>query len=71
MLIPDCKAFKDKIEEITEAEEKDNGESKEGTTAASLLEKLSVEEKLESKDESSAGEKQEDKNKPEKPATEE
>ncbi|KAG8381779.1 hypothetical protein BUALT_Bualt05G0008100 [Buddleja alternifolia] len=41
----DCKAFKDKIEEITESQEQDGGESEEGTTAANLIENLSVKEK--------------------------
>ncbi|KAH6790831.1 RAN binding protein 1 [Perilla frutescens var. frutescens] len=44
--IENCKAFKDKIDEIAESQEtKDNGESEEGKTAASLIEKLSVEAK--------------------------
>ncbi|KAG8375700.1 hypothetical protein BUALT_Bualt10G0127800 [Buddleja alternifolia] len=41
--IENCKTFKDKIEEITESLSKDSGESEEGTTAANLIEKLSVE----------------------------
>ncbi|KAK4412651.1 Ran-binding protein 1c [Sesamum alatum] len=41
--VENCKAFKDKIEEITESLGKDGGESEEGKTAASLIEKLSVE----------------------------
>ncbi|XP_051129550.1 ran-binding protein 1 homolog c-like [Andrographis paniculata] len=39
--VENCKAFKDKIEEITESLEKED--SKEGDAAASLIEKLSVE----------------------------
>ncbi|KAG8382084.1 hypothetical protein BUALT_Bualt05G0039700 [Buddleja alternifolia] len=46
ILVKDCKAFKDKIEEITESQGKDCGESEEGaTTASNLIEKLSVAEK--------------------------
>ncbi|KAL0323736.1 UNVERIFIED_CONTAM: Ran-binding protein 1c [Sesamum calycinum] len=41
--VENCKAFKDKIEEITESLAKDSGESEEAKTAASLIEKLSVE----------------------------
>ncbi|KAH6831103.1 RAN binding protein 1 [Perilla frutescens var. hirtella] len=72
--IENCKTFKDKIDEIAESQEmKDNGESEEGKTAASLIEKLSVkakdeEEKPESKAAapSSSAEKQgEDEKKPE------
>ncbi|KAK4422202.1 Ran-binding protein 1b [Sesamum alatum] len=40
--VENCKAFKDKIEEITESEAKDSGENEEATAAASLIEKLSV-----------------------------
>ncbi|XP_012857736.1 PREDICTED: ran-binding protein 1 homolog c-like [Erythranthe guttata] len=43
--IENCKSFKDKIEEITESLAKSSGESEEGTTAANLIEKLTVEEK--------------------------
>ncbi|KAH6774181.1 RAN binding protein 1 [Perilla frutescens var. hirtella] len=72
--IENCKTFKDKIDEIAESQEtKDNGESEEGKTAASLIEKLSVEakeeeEKPESKAaaQTSSAEKQgEDEKKPE------
>ncbi|KAL0372204.1 UNVERIFIED_CONTAM: Ran-binding protein 1c [Sesamum calycinum] len=41
--VENCKAFKDKIEEITESQAKDSGENQEATAAASLIEKLSVE----------------------------
>ncbi|KAK4401237.1 Ran-binding protein 1b [Sesamum angolense] len=41
--VENCKAFKDKIEEITESEANDSGENQEATAAASLIEKLSVE----------------------------
>ncbi|KAL2527820.1 Subtilisin-like protease [Forsythia ovata] len=41
----DCKSFKDKIEEITESLAKTTDDSEEGTTAANLIEKLSVESK--------------------------
>ncbi|KAG6423401.1 hypothetical protein SASPL_113796 [Salvia splendens] len=52
--VENCKTFKDMIAEIAEAQTTDNGESEEGKTAASLIEKLSVgakdeEEKPESK----------------------
>ncbi|XP_051119012.1 ran-binding protein 1 homolog c-like [Andrographis paniculata] len=40
--VDNCKTFKDKIEEITESQAKDGEESEEGTTAASLIEQLSV-----------------------------
>lgn len=43
--ISDCKSFKDKIEEITESMAKAPGDSEEGTAAANLIEKLSVESK--------------------------
>ncbi|CAA0821287.1 Ran-binding protein 1 homolog c [Striga hermonthica] len=72
--VENCKSFKDKIEEITESQAKDSGDSEEGTTAAGLIEKLSVggndkEEKPESKDESSASseKKEDEKEKLEKP----
>ncbi|XP_075506361.1 ran-binding protein 1 homolog b-like [Primulina tabacum] len=41
--VQSCKAFKDKIEEITESVAQGGGESEEANTAASLLENLSVE----------------------------
>ncbi|KAL0327460.1 UNVERIFIED_CONTAM: Ran-binding protein 1c [Sesamum angustifolium] len=41
--VENCKAFKDKIEEITESQVKDSGENQEAAAAASLIEKLSVE----------------------------
>lgn len=63
-MLPDCKAFKDKIEEITESVAQGSGESEEANAAASLLENLSVEgkdseEKPKAKEEapSSVGEK--------------
>ncbi|KAI3454164.1 hypothetical protein Pfo_010827 [Paulownia fortunei] len=74
--VENCKTFKDKIEEITESQAKDSGESEEATTAASLIEKLSVEgkdkeEKPESKDAPlSSEEKKDDNEKLEKPAAE-
>ncbi|CAI9784917.1 unnamed protein product [Fraxinus pennsylvanica] len=43
--VENCKSFKDKIEEITESLAKTTGDSEEGTTAANLIEKLSVESK--------------------------
>lgn len=43
--ISDCKSFKDKIEEITESLAKTTEDSEEGTTAANLIEKLTVESK--------------------------
>ncbi|KAG6420366.1 hypothetical protein SASPL_116891 [Salvia splendens] len=54
--VENCKTFKDKIAEIAEAQKTDNGESEEGKTAASLIEKLSVgAEDEEEKPESEAG----------------
>ncbi|CAH9076732.1 unnamed protein product [Cuscuta europaea] len=41
--IENCKTFKDKIEEVAEDQQKKVGESEEDTTAAKLIEKLSVE----------------------------
>ncbi|KAL0447369.1 UNVERIFIED_CONTAM: Ran-binding protein 1c [Sesamum latifolium] len=41
--VENCKAFKDRIEEITESQANDRGENQEAATAASLIEKLSVE----------------------------
>ncbi|KAL0407674.1 UNVERIFIED_CONTAM: Ran-binding protein 1b [Sesamum radiatum] len=41
--VENCKAFKDKIEEITESQANDRGENQEATAAASLIERLSVE----------------------------
>ncbi|CAA2957243.1 ran-binding 1 homolog c-like [Olea europaea subsp. europaea] len=43
--VENCKSFKDKIEEITESMAKAPGDSEEGTAAANLIEKLSVESK--------------------------
>ncbi|KAL2545041.1 Ran-binding protein 1-like protein c [Forsythia ovata] len=43
--VENCKSFKDKIEEITESLAKTTEDSEEGTTAANLIEKLSVESK--------------------------
>ncbi|KAG6414526.1 hypothetical protein SASPL_121898 [Salvia splendens] len=43
--VENCKTFKDKIAEIAEGQTRDSGESEEGKTAASLIEKLSVEAK--------------------------
>ncbi|KAL1557294.1 Ran-binding protein 1 c [Salvia divinorum] len=40
--VENCKTFKDKIAEIAGGQTKDSGESEEGKTAASLIEKLSV-----------------------------
>ncbi|KAL2235995.1 ran-binding protein 1 homolog c [Sesamum indicum] len=40
--VENCKAFKDKIEEITESQGEDSGENQEATAAANLIEKLSV-----------------------------
>lgn len=45
MIISDCKAFKDKIEEITESQAKGSDENKEAAEAADLIEKLCVEAK--------------------------
>ena len=47
----DCKKFKDLVDEIAESLAKNEGESEEGSSAAGLLEKLSV---SESKSEESA-----------------
>ncbi|CAH9065156.1 unnamed protein product [Cuscuta epithymum] len=41
--IENCKTFKDKIEEVAEVQQQNVGESEEDTTAAELIEKLSVE----------------------------
>lgn len=41
--VPDCKTFKDKVEEIAESQQKKDEESEEASTAANLIEKLSVE----------------------------
>jgi Ran-binding protein 1 len=74
--VENCKTFQDKIKEITESQAKDSGESQEATTAASLIEKLSVdgkdkEEKPESKDAAlSSEEKKDDSEKSEKSAAE-
>lgn len=43
--VENCKAFKDKIEDITEALSKESGGDTEADAAANLIEKLSVEEK--------------------------
>ncbi|KAL7112248.1 hypothetical protein ACP275_05G140600 [Erythranthe tilingii] len=43
--VENCKSFKDKIEEIAESQSKESGDSEEADTAASLIEKLSVDEK--------------------------
>ncbi|CAA3001718.1 ran-binding 1 homolog c-like [Olea europaea subsp. europaea] len=43
--VENCKSFKDKIEEITESLAKTTEDSEEGTTAANLIEKLTVESK--------------------------
>lgn len=49
--VENCKAFKDKIEEITESLSKASGEDAEADAAANLIDKLSVEEKIEAKEE--------------------
>ncbi|GFQ02624.1 Ran-binding protein 1 homolog c [Phtheirospermum japonicum] len=64
--VENCKAFKDKIEEITESLSKDSGESKEGNAAASLIDKLTVggegkEEKTEAKEATSSSEEKKEK----------
>ncbi|XP_019190574.1 PREDICTED: ran-binding protein 1 homolog c-like [Ipomoea nil] len=41
--IENCKTFKDKVEEIAESQQKNDGESEEASSAAKLIEKLSVE----------------------------
>ncbi|KAK6118324.1 hypothetical protein DH2020_047895 [Rehmannia glutinosa] len=72
--VENCKSFKDKIEEITESQAKDDGENEEATTAASLIERLTVEggdnkEKPESKDAPSSSEvnKDDENEKPKEP----
>ncbi|KAL8054406.1 hypothetical protein ABFX02_05G135500 [Erythranthe guttata] len=75
--VENCKSFKDKIEEIAESQSKESGDSEEADTAASLIEKLSVEEKA--KDEksepkevlSSSEDKKETIEKPVKPVSDE
>ncbi|KAL3655733.1 Ran-binding protein 1 c [Castilleja foliolosa] len=65
--VENCKAFKDKIEEITESLSKDSGESEEGNVAADLIDKLTVggeekEEKKEAKEATSSSEEKKDEN---------
>ncbi|KAL3645990.1 Ran-binding protein 1 b [Castilleja foliolosa] len=77
--VENCRAFKDKVEEVTDSLTKDNGESEEATAAAGLIEKLSVEgndkeDKPEPKDEPSSSvekKKEDDHEKQEKPETKE
>ncbi|KAL7150846.1 hypothetical protein ABFS83_05G141300 [Erythranthe nasuta] len=75
--VENCKSFKDKIEEIAESQSKESGDSEEADTAASLIEKLSVEEKAnDEKSEpkevlSSSVDKKETIEKPVKPVSEE
>lgn len=66
VLCSDCKAFKDKIEEITESLSNESGESAEADAAADLIGKLSVEgkdkeeEKTEAKEEPAPKEEKKD-----------
>ncbi|CAI9755731.1 unnamed protein product [Fraxinus pennsylvanica] len=59
--VENCKSFKDKIEEITESLAKTTEDSEEGTTAANLIEKLTVESKdIEEKQEAKEASKEKD-----------
>ncbi|XP_057510551.1 ran-binding protein 1 homolog a-like [Actinidia eriantha] len=51
--VENCKTFKEKIEEVTQSQEKE-GESKEATSTADLLEKLSVVENKEQEEKKEA-----------------
>lgn len=44
-LVSDCQAFKQQVASVAESQVKKDDETKEATAAASLIEKLSVEEK--------------------------
>lgn len=71
VFISDCKAFKEKIIEVTKYLDNKAGESEEATTAANLIERLSVsskeqEEKHEVKEASTALEKKDGDEKQEK-----
>ncbi|KAL2517903.1 Ran-binding protein 1c [Abeliophyllum distichum] len=73
--VENCKSFKDKIEEITESLAKTTEDSEEGTTAANLIEKLSVvskdtEEKKEAKDVSVSSEEKDETEQQEKTGSE-
>lgn len=69
-LVSDCQAFKQQVASVAESQAKKDDETKEATVAASLIEKLSVEEKSEKEkpeakeasatDEKDGNEKQED-----------